>query len=402
VPIRNDQGHIECWAGINLDISDLKEAEIGLREAGRQKDEFLATLAHELRNPLAPIRNSLRMLGMKRCDVAAADAAHAMIERQVDHIVRLVDDLMEVSRITRGKIDLRKEHVPLQSIVANAVELASPIIEAAGHRLDIDVPDEPIVVHADPLRIAQTIGNLLNNAAKYTDRNGRIRLAVQRSRDELVISVSDTGIGISAETLPQVFDMFLQAGSTLRRAQGGLGIGLTLVRRLVELHGGAVEARSEGVGRGSEFIMRLPMSEHETPLGQMAAPALQQVALTPRLLLVVDDNHDAADSLAILLKSAGNEVRVVYDARAALETLRSFHPAVVFLDIGMPDMDGYELARRIRQRPELRDTSIVALTGWGQEDDRRRAAAAGCDDHLVKPVLWEAIQSLLANLDRAG
>jgi signal transduction histidine kinase/CheY-like chemotaxis protein len=365
-------------------------------EADRRKDEFLATLAHELRNPLAPIRNSLNLL---RLSGAAPPSVQVweMMNRQVDHMVRLVDDLMEVSRITRGKIELRKDAVVLGDVIAAAVETSRPLIEAARHELAVLVPPEPLVVHADAMRLAQVFANLLNNAVKYTDPGGRITIAARRDDGAVTVTISDTGIGIAADALPRVFDMFVQAHARDSRAQSGLGIGLTLVRSLVDMHGGSVSAHSAGVGRGSEFVVRLPLrpgrEQHRTR--NLAAPG--KVAGVPRVM-VVDDNADAAESLAALLHILGAEVHVTYDGRGALEALPSFRPAAIFLDLGLPEMDGYEIARHIRARTDAGKTLIIALTGWGQARDRRRTEAAGFDRHLVKPADLSALQAVLASL----
>ena len=366
-------------------------------EADRRKDEFLATLAHELRNPLAPIRNSLDLLRLS--GATPSPQVWDMMHRQVYQMVRLVDDLMEVSRITRGKIELRKDAVALADVIAAAIETSRPLIEAARHELAVVLPPEPLVVHADAMRLAQVFANLLNNAVKYTDPGGRITLAARRDNGAVTVSISDTGIGISADALPRVFDMFVQADARDSRAQTGLGIGLTLVRSLVEMHGGSVSAHSAGAGRGSEFVVRLPLGAAGRD-AQRTRPAREpgKVAGVPRVM-VVDDNADAAESLAALLHILGADVHVTYDGPGALEALPSFRPAAIFLDLGLPGMDGYEIARNIRARPEAGKTLLVALTGWGQERDRRRTEAAGFDRHLVKPADLSALQAVLASLD---
>ena len=365
-------------------------------EADRRKDEFLATLAHELRNPLAPIRNSVTVL---RLSGAAQPAAQVweMMDRQVDHMVRLVDDLMEVSRITRGKIELRKDAIDLADVIAAAVEASRPLIESARHELTLALPPEPLVVEADAMRLAQVFSNLLNNAVRYTDAGGRIAVAAAREGELAVVTVSDSGIGIPPEALARVFDMFVQANARDSRAQTGLGIGLTLVRSLVEMHGGTVAARSPGVGRGSEFVVRLPLAARQASAASAASTLARGIPGLPRVL-VVDDNKDAAQSLAALLQLLGAEVRITHDGAAALDALEPFRPSAVFLDLGMPGMDGYETARHIRARPDLEGTKIVALTGWGQESDRRRTAAAGFDHHLVKPADIASLRAVLASL----
>ena len=366
-------------------------------DADRRKDEFLATLAHELRNPLAPIRNSVSLL---RLSGAAGPAGQMweMMDRQVNHMVRLVDDLMEVSRITRGKIELRKGVVDLAEVIAAAVETSRPLVDAAGHELTLTLPPEALLIEADAVRLAQVFANLLNNAVRYTDPGGRIGIAAKRDDGSAVITVSDTGVGIAAEALPRVFDMFVQANARDSRAQSGLGIGLTLVRSLVEMHGGSVAARSAGVGRGSEFVVRLPLARHEAARVPAAAGATaRKFAGLPRVM-VVDDNRDAADSLAAVLKLLGAEVRVTNDGRSALDAVAAFRPAVVFLDLGMPGMDGYETARHMRARDDTRSVLLIALTGWGQESDRRQTQAAGFNQHLVKPADITALRAVLASL----
>jgi CheY-like chemotaxis protein/two-component sensor histidine kinase len=311
-------------------------------------------------------------------------------------MVRLVDDLLEVSRITRGKIELRKEHVALAGVLRAAVEASRPLIDACGHTLEVGLPDEPLVVDGDHVRLAQVFANLLNNSAKYTDRGGRIRVGARREAGEAVVSVSDNGIGITSDLLPRVFDLFTQGGRAGERAQGGLGIGLTLVRMLVGMHGGRVEARSAGPGRGSEFIVRLPLADGPAH-DEKHMEGQPGGVLASRRVLVVDDNRDAADSLGVLLGLLGADVRVVYGGVAALEAVETYHPSAVLLDIGMPGMDGHEVARRIRRRPDCRDVTLIALTGWGREDDRRRSELAGFDHHLVKPADAGVLEALLAS-----
>ena len=361
--------------------------------ADNRKDEFLATLAHELRNPLAPIRNWVNVLRLTRSDERGSHIWD-MMDRQVSHMVRLVDDLMELSRITRGKIDLRIEAVELAPVIAAAVEASRPLIEGARHTLTVDVPDEPIVVTADAVRLAQIVSNLLNNAAKYTDAGGSITLSVRVDGPHAAIAVRDTGSGISADALPRVFDMFVQED---HRPKGGLGIGLTLVRSLVEMHGGRVEARSDGPGKGSEFVVRLPLSASAPVEAEQGILPLRKPRRMARVL-VVDDNEDAAESLGALLRMMGADVQVAQDGWTALEIFDAFNPAAVFLDLGMPDMDGFEVAHQIRSRPNAKDTVLIALTGWSQERDKRRTAEAGFDRHLAKPADLETLQSVLTSL----
>ncbi len=406
VPVLGPHGEVVAVAGTTRDVTERKEAEQAireqaerLREADSAKDEFLATLSHELRNPLAPLRNSLHLLrlaGGNPGDAATAPI-HAMMERQVNHLVRLVDDLLEVSRISRGTFALRKERVKVAAIVRNAVETSDPLIQAAGHKLDVSLPREPLWVDGDPVRLAQILANLLNNAAKYTDAGGQISLQVRREGAAALISIRDNGVGIAPGALPHMFGMFSRGDRSSGRDQAGLGIGLALSRRLAEMHGGAIEARSDGPGKGSEFTVRIPLAAEQQP--QPAAEGRAASALPQKRILVVDDNRDAADSLSMLLKFLGSDVRVARDGPQAIEEFRAYDPAVVLLDIGMPGMDGYEVARRIRSKfPERRPT-IVALTGWGQDDDRRRAREAGFDHHLVKPAEIGALQLLLASLE---
>ena len=374
-----------------------------LREADRRKNEFLATLAHELRNPLAPIRTSLQILKMPRIDAATAQQTRDVVERQVDHLVRLVDDLLDVSRVMRGKIELRKELVELASIVARAVETAKPLIEVQGHSLTVSLSYESLLVDADLTRLAQVVGNLLTNAAKYTEINGRISLAAERENNEVVLRIADNGIGIAPDMLPHIFDLFVQAEHGTTRSQGGLGIGLTLVKNLVEMHGGTVEAHSAGLGRGSEFVVRLPLAVKEPSEPIDIADVSEQPPLsTGHRLLVVDDNYDGATSLALMLKLQGHEVQIAHDGYSALAMAPTYRPDMIFLDIGMPGIDGYEVARQLRQMPSLTGTVLTALTGWGQLEDRRRTAEAGFDHHLVKPAEPKLLEELLTALKRPG
>jgi PAS domain S-box-containing protein len=397
-PIIDVNGRILGASKLVRDVSQTKRAEAALREADRRKDEFLAILAHELRNPLAPIRNSLHILRMTWARDAGAARVGEMMERQVSHMVRLVDDLMEVSRITRGKIGLRKEPLAIAAIIDGAVETSRPLIEARGHRLELEIPSEPLALEGDPVRLTQVVANLLNNAAKYTDPGGRIALAVRREGDAVVISVADTGAGIPPDMLHRVFDLFIQGDGNAERVEGGLGIGLTLVKTLVEMHGGTVAAFSEGAGRGSEFVVRLPLSPPAETAGSSARSVASDVVLRRRVL-VVDDNRDAADSLGTLLELLGADVRVVYNGPEAIEALDTYHPSVVLLDIGMPGMDGYEVARRIRELSEPHDVTLIALSGWGQEEARQLSQRAGFDYHLVKPADASTLESVLISLE---
>ncbi|AUX45132.1 uncharacterized protein SOCE26_066130 [Sorangium cellulosum] len=383
--------HIACVALENARLYD------ELRDQDRRKDEFLATLAHELRNPLAPIRTGLEVLRITG-DGDQGRKTREMMERQVGHMVRLVDDLLDVSRITRGKVELRRERVELRAVLNSALETSRPLIEAAGHELAIRLPAEPLALDADPTRLAQVFANLFNNATKYTPAGGQIRLVAQRDGGEVVVRVADTGVGIPADMLPKVFDMFTQVGRSIDRAQGGLGIGLTLVRRLVELHGGTIHAESEGPGRGSTFLVRLPLAATEraaTAAPPSGRPAVEGHAAGLRVL-VVDDNVDGAESLAALLCVSGHDVRTVHTGPQALVAAREFGPGIVFLDIGLPGMNGYEVARRLRAEPDFAGLVVVALTGWGTEEDRRQTRQAGFDHHLTKPVDTAEVHRLIA------
>ena len=381
---------------IRVHIAEREKSEEALREADRRKDEFLATLAHELRNPLAPISNAARILHMSP-QGASLEVARDIIERQVRHLARLVEDLLDVSRITRGKVELRRRRVDLSAIVVNAVETSQPLIAERGHEFVLELPRESLPVDADPTRLAQVISNLLNNAAKYTPRGGRISLAAVREGNVVTIRIKDNGIGIESTMLPKIFDMFVQVDNRIERASGGLGIGLTLVRHFVELHGGSVHAASDGPQLGSEFAIRLPLGEAPavaTPDPRFHAPsALPEAGLR---ILVVDDNYDNADTMSTLLRMLGNDVTVANAGEEALERIAQSRPDVVLLDIGMPKMNGYEVAYRIRHQPSGQDIMLVAITGWGQEADRVRSRAAGFDHHLVKPVDVDQLQQLLA------
>jgi PAS domain S-box-containing protein len=382
-------------AAVAIENTQLYQA---LRDADRRKDEFLATLAHELRNPLAPIRNALQIIAMPRVDAATVERSRDMMERQVHQLVRMVDDLLDVSRVMRGKIDLRRERVQLATVVARAVETVQPIIDAQGHRLNVRISSDSLLLDADPVRLVQVVGNLLANAAKYTEPGGRIWLAADRDGDMAVLRVRDSGIGIAPHMLPRIFELFVQVDHASTKAQGGLGIGLTLVKNLVEMHNGIVQARSDGLGHGSEFIVKFPIVEQADDQDHGADTsrlAYQSPPRSGKRLLVVDDNQDAANSLAMLLKLKGHEVRVAYSGMAALEMMKTYTPDVVFLDIGMPGMDGYEVARRIREIPGLAKVVLAALTGWGQQEDRRRTAEASFDHHLVKPPELQAVENIL-------
>jgi len=369
-------------------MADLKAADV-------RKDEFLATLAHELRGPLAPLHSALEILRLANDDPDLLQHSRATMERQLSHLERLIDDLLDVSRITRDKIDLRRDYVELASVIHQSLEACRPLAESAYHEISLTLPPQPIYLHADPIRLAQVFSNILNNACKYTEPGGRISLTAERQGSDAMIRIQDSGIGILPDKLGSIFEMFAQTDRGSKRSQGGLGIGLWLVRRLVEMHGGSVEALSDGVGHGSEFIVRLPVLI-ERPVTPLPKPTAEPPTLTPRRFLIVDDSKDAAMSLAMLLKMSGNETRIAYDGLQAVEAARQFHPDVVLLDIGLPKLNGYDACRRIREQPEGKDMVMVALTGWGQEEDRRKSHEDGVDYHIVKPVDYRVLMSLLA------
>ena len=395
---------VASFDGTVADISDRKRGEeerarlvARLQKQDQRKDEFLATLAHELRNPLAPIRNGLQIMRLAPGNADATERIRSMMERQVGQMVHLIDDLLDLSRISRGKIDLRKKRIELVGAIAQAIETSRPFIDQAGHELLIEIPPGAIYVDADLTRLTQVFSNLLNNAAKFTERGGRVRLAVQLVGAEAVVSIQDNGIGIPTHMLPQVFEMFTQVDGNLERSRGGLGIGLSIVQRLVQMHGGSVEARSDGPGRGSEFVVRLPVAL-SLALNKPAGEA-NPVRPTARLrILVADDNLDAAESLAILLTLEGNETRTAHDGLEALDVAAAFRPDVILLDIGMPKLNGYEVCRSIRQQAWGKNMVVIALTGWGQEGDRRKSHAAGFDFHLIKPVDLDVLNKLLAGV----
>ncbi len=410
MPILNADGTVHEWVGVHADITERKRDEEKLRqlaadlsEADRRKDEFLATLAHELRNPLAPIRNGLQLIKLAGGQAATVERARAMMERQLTQMVRLVDDLMDVSRISLGKLELRKERLALATVLNSAVETSRPLIEQMGHELSVTLPKQPIIVDADLTRLAQVFLNLLNNAAKYSDRGGHIRLNVEARGSDVVVTVTDAGIGIDAAQLPSIFTMFTQVGGSLERSQGGLGIGLTLVKRLVDMHGGSVEAKSAGLGRGSEFVVRLPVViDASAP----QAPGLDDTPAAPKSslrILIVDDNRDGADSLSEMLKLMGNDTRTAYDGQQGVDMAGKYRPDVILLDIGLPRLNGYEACRLIRENPRNKGVVLIALTGWGQDADRRLAHEAGFDHHMVKPVDPQALMGKLAELEvRSG
>jgi PAS domain S-box-containing protein len=395
VPEFNEQGGVESVLGVTHDITHRKAFERELSEQARRKDEFLATLAHELRNPLAPIRTGLQVLKLAP-DSAAAARTLPMMERQLGQMVRLIDDLLDVSRITSGKIVLRRERITLQTVAASAVEASRPLIDAAGHSLMVDLPAEPVWLDADPTRMAQVISNLLSNSAKYTRAGGQIWLAARLAGGQVRITVTDNGMGIPEDMLSGVFDMFTQINRTLDRSEGGLGLGLSLVRTLVDLHGGSVRADSRGIDQGSEFTVTLPVATPPaTQPEDGAEPVPKPVPAGGRRILVVDDNVDAAETMAMLLDLSGYDARAAFSGPEALVLAQSFRPELVFLDIGLPGMNGYEVAAKLRADPATRAVRLIALTGWGTGDDQRKSAMAGFDAHVTKPVEAGQIESVL-------
>jgi PAS domain S-box-containing protein len=396
-PVRDAAGRIYRMVGIAEDVTETKRAQEALHEASRRKDEFLATLAHELRNPLAPIRNAAHVLRMRElADPQLADARD-IIDRQVQQMVRLIDDLLDISRITRGKLQLRRERIALAAVIHNAVEAARPAVDSHTHQLHVALPPEALYLDADPIRLAQVFANLLNNAAKYTERGGHIWLTAERHDGDVIVSVRDTGIGIAANHLPRLFEMFSQAAPALERSQGGLGIGLALVRGLVELHGGSITAQSAGSGRGSEFTVRLPLvATALLPPPESNGDGAECRSRPKCRILIADDLHDAVDSLAMMLRLLGHDIHTAYDGLEAVQAAATFRPEVMLLDIGMPKMNGYEAAHHIRQQPWGTEVLLVAVTGWGQAEDKRRAYEAGFDHHLTKPVAFPALEELLA------
>ncbi len=416
----NHEGNAEWVLGTNLDITERLITAQALREVDRRKDEFLATLAHELRNPLAPMRMAVELLRMKGPDIPELQLARDVIDRQTQAMARLIEDLMDVSRINQGKVTLKREQVELAKIVQGAIETSHPLIEEMGHKLTVTLPPGPVIVDADLTRLAQVFLNLLNNAAKYTERGGRIELVASVERQVasgnlenpaslatrhlpldtpfVVVSVTDTGIGIPADKLPTLFEMFSQVEGALSRSQGGLGIGLSLVKRLVEMHGGSVEARSGGPGQGSEFLVRLPIVVEQTYSSEANDDGDHATPTSELRILVVDDNRDAAESLAMLLTATGNNVQTAHDGEKAVAAAGKFRPHVVLCDIGLPKLNGYEACRQMKAQAWDKKMVLIAVTGWGQDDDRRKSEEAGFDHHMVKPVDPKSLMKLLAGL----
>jgi two-component system, chemotaxis family, CheB/CheR fusion protein len=402
-PVRDARGVIVAASKIARDVTERKLAEQimrrnedNLREADRRKNEFLALLAHELRNPLAPIRYALAATRKVGCSAEQRRHAAEVVDRQVTHMTRLLDDLLDISRITHGTLELKRQPTELHAVITMAVETARPVIDAKQHHLSLLLPEKAVHLDADPVRLAQVFANLIINAAKYTDSGGHIELEAGEQPDGLEVTVRDDGIGISAEMMPRLFTLFAQA--QVASKQEGLGVGLSLVRGLVALHGGTVEARSFGLGQGSEFTVRLPLGSAAPRSGADDSVSIAPAAAPPMKILVVDDSCDAADICATLLELSGHRVQTAYSGRRALELAEEFRPQLLLLDIGLPDIDGYQLARSIRAMPWGQTVHLVAITGWGQEEDRRRAAEVGFDRHLTKPVAAEALDRLLRSL----
>lgn len=405
VPVMNAEGEVEAVAGSTRDITEQKRIQTELREiasrlseADRRKNEFLATLAHELRNPLAPIRSGLEVMKYAMHDPVVLDQVRTTMERQAKQMVRLIDDLLEVSRITQGKMELRKCRVALSDVVQSAVEASQPYIEEGEHELTLSMPAKPILLHVDPNRLAQVISNMLNNSAKYTPTGGKIELSAKLIDPEVLISIKDNGIGIPSEMLTSIFDMFTQVDRSLETGYKGLGIGLTLVKRLVEMHEGSISVSSEGENKGSEFVVRLPVLKETT--ADITQSMMPGTSISQRhRILVVDDNSDSANMLSLIVKMLGNEVQVASDGLQAVKLAEEFLPQVILMDIGMPHMNGYEAAKLIRQKPWGKEMMLVALTGWGQDEDRLRSKEAGFDHHLVKPAEPVELQRILAKVE---
>ena len=376
---------------------DLRRLAADLSEVDRRKNEFLATLAHELRNPLAPMSNMLEVVKRANGDGAVLQRAHETLERQLGQMIRLVDDLLDLNRITHDRLELRRSEVELSSVVQQAVEVARPLLDSAEHHLIVELPDEPIYLYADRARLAQLFGNLLNNSCKYTRPEGIVSISAKRIGDEVEVIVKDNGAGIPQDKLNSIFDMFMQVDRTSEHSQGGLGIGLTLVKRLTEMHGGSIEARSAGEGQGSEFVVRLPVLSRDEVAAQHG-PDVESESQPQRRVLIVDDNRDSADSLAMLMEITGNKTYMAHDGIEAVAAVEKYRPEVVLLDIGLPGLDGHEVCRRVREQPWGKDIVVIALTGWGQEDDRRKSEEAGFNGHLVKPVDYDKLLELLASL----
>lgn len=405
VPVFNLDGSVREWVGANTDFHDRKMAEderhrlaADLSDMDRRKDEFLSTLAHELRNPLAPLRSGLEVLQLSDISAEEANETRDMMNRQLGQLVRLVDDLMDVSRIVTGKIELQMKSVLLSDVLDSAIETSRSLIDQMNHQLSVSLPGKPIRLEADFTRLTQVFLNLLNNAAKYSEPNGKITVDANQEGEDIVVSIRDSGIGIASEHLPLIFDMFTQADQSLEKSRGGLGIGLSLARRLMEMHGGSVEAKSEGTGSGSEFVVRIPVQPPHPTI--TSVPQLNQGPKTNASfrILIVDDNRDSVTTLTMLLRRLGHQTRAAFDGEEAIAAAREFQPQVVLLDIGLPKLNGYEVCRWIRAQNQTETVTIIAQTGWGQEETRQKTSEAGFDYHMVKPVDPNALRKILDKL----
>ncbi|MGE5059679.1 MAG: PAS domain S-box protein, partial [Betaproteobacteria bacterium] len=397
-PVKAADGSIIGASKIVRDITERRRFERQLREADRQKDHFIAILAHELRNPLSPIQNTIKVLQLERSD--DRDLLHYcdLIEKETKHINRLLGDLLDSSRITQGKLFLQKERLDLSSAVNRAVEASRPAIDEAGLKLAVDLPSQPLIVEADPMRLAQVFSNLLNNAAKFTESGGAIRITTEHQGNRAVVRVKDSGIGIAPELMPKIFEMFVQGETVMERRHGGLGLGLTLARDIVEFHGGTIEVKSDGLGHGSEFAVSLPLAALPRPIESSRAAAIKMAAASvPRRIVIVDDSKNQVLSLERLFKRMGHDVRVAYDAAGAVQVMEEFLPDFALIDIGLPGVNGYDLARRLREQAQFRNVTLIAQTGWGREEDRNQARAAGFDYHLVKPIDHQRLAEILTN-----
>jgi PAS domain S-box-containing protein len=399
-PLFNADGTVREWVGAVTDVEETVKITAALRESDRRKDEFLAMLAHELRNPLAPIGYATQILAKKELSAADLQWVREVLVRQVNQMGRLLDDLLDVSRITRGMIELRRTRVELGDVLNDAIVASRPFIEKSGHTLSVDMPSGSIILDADPTRLAQVLVNLLNNAAKYTERGGVIALRAELDHDQAVVRISDNGIGIPPEMLSRIFEMFAQEDRSIERSRGGLGIGLNLAQRLVAMHGGSLRAHSNGPGHGSEFVVRLPVMRDAITDAALTSPPRDSIIALPLRVLIVDDNRDAVDGMAMVLERGGHTVRCAHDGLAAVEEAAMFKPDVIVLDIGLPKLNGYDAARRIRAQGG--NVLLIALTGWGQKEDRERSREAGFDHHLTKPVVFEELNKLLGSVDRRG
>lgn len=398
-PVRDEMGNVIGASKVARDVTLQKRVQLELKEADARKTEFLALLAHELRNPLGPIRHAVKILRARAPSPEELQWATSIIDRQTEHMTRLVEDLLDVSRITRGTIELRRERVDVATVLKSAVEASSALIERHRHQLKVTTPSQPLYVEGDVTRLTQIVANVLDNAAKYTDPGGKVWLSAEREGDNAVIRVKDSGIGITSEVLPRIFDMFTQAGLPLERSQGGLGVGLALVERLVLLHGGTVSAYSAGAGQGSQFTIKLPLAQaQKLPAVEQRNQSIAQPRSRCKVL-VVDDNVDSVDSLAMLLRMMGHEVETASDGASGLDRAVAFKPDVAILDIGLPKVNGYELAKQIREQEWSKSVILVALTGWGQEQHRRRSEESGFNHHLTKPVEFDVLQEILATAD---